>query len=116
MTLYMLGVAWIGSSVIAAPVIGRSIGHADATGGQQPTNVIHLFPPKPPIPGWLSPRAGSGTRRFLRRLRRSRAMADLRTHGALVGLLLAGVLCVLLTRGEYVTWSGVYEIPTGSAR
>lgn len=60
-----------------------------------------------PIPARLSPRAGAGTRRFLRRAR---------SYGWLVGLVLAVAVCVgipLLTRGQYWTGNEWAAIPTG---
>lgn len=100
MTITALGVAWVFSSLVLAPPLGRIPATADRVG--RLADVIPLFPlaPEPdPLPARLSPRAGNGTRRFLRRLRRSRAVTDLRSHGWLVGLLAAGLLCIGFTGG-----------------
>lgn len=63
--------------------------------------LLHLLPPVPPAT-------------VVRRVARSRFADDLRQYGWLVGLILAGLLCLILTRGEYVTFGGLESIPGGA--
>lgn len=80
-------------------------------------------PPTRPLPARLSPRAGAGTRRFLRRVRRSAFAAD--AHAAVAAAfwpavvgcgVLAGLALLIATRGSYVAWDGAHTIPTGGTR
>lgn len=123
--LVVLGAVWTAVAVPLALIVGQAVRLGDAH-AEYRAPVIPLFPPaaasgederrRGALPPRLSPRAGSGARRALRRIRRSRAVADLRAHGWLVGLLLAGVLCTVVMRGDFATWDGVHGIPTGGAR
>lgn len=96
-----LAVAWLFLSVPASLLVGSGIRMADR---QQLAEAVPLFPPagwsgeegpRRGLPAHLSPRAGAGCRRVLRRLRRP--------YGWLVGLLLAGVLCVALSALQDLT-------------
>ena len=76
-----------------------------------------------PLPARLSPRAWAGTRRFLRGVRRSPLARDVRAAAnsafwpAVFGsAVIVGLLLVVITRGQYVSWDGVQSLPVGGAR
>lgn len=58
---------------------------------------------------WLLPPVPRST--LARRVTRSPFAEDVKRYGWLVGLILAGLLCLVLTRGEVVTWGGLETIP-----
>ncbi|TYP82028.1 hypothetical protein [Blastococcus xanthinilyticus] len=80
------------------------------------TREIPLIRLKPPVPAPSRPAAVVPERGVARRLLDSPFAQDLRRYGWLVGLLLAGLLCLVLTRGEFVTWGGLEQLHTGGAR
>lgn len=78
------------------------------------------YSPRPvtALPAYLSPRAGSGTRRVMRRLVRSASLRDsiaAAFYPLAIGL--GFILAVLIgTSDSYVTWAGFHPIPTGAGQ
>lgn len=72
------------------------------------------------LPARLSPRAGSGTRRALRRLGRSvvlqQSMASAFWPTVACSGLVVGLVLAVATRGQYVAWDGIHTIPAGGTR
>lgn len=88
------------------------------TSSPQRTVPLRLVPPPPTVTRYERPPARLP--RALRRIARSKAMRESVRAAYWPALfcscLLIGVLVGVLTRGQFVDWSGFHPIPTGGAR